>query len=670
MKKTVAFFFFLALCLNVLADSVSVERAQDLGVKFMKTTARGQRGELQADLTYTYGFDGEAELYVFNIHGGGFVIVSAEDRVKPVLGYATEGCFSPDDLADGFAFRMAGYQEEIRYVRQHNITATPDIIAEWQSVEATGFLKEERRQNTVKPLLETVWSQDYPYNSQCPEDPQGSGGHAAVGCVAVALGQILKCWNYPIIGAGSMSYVPSNPSYPTQTANFGRTYYHTEWMPNKLDEYSTEEEIFYVAQLLHHLGVAFGMEYGPHASSASPLSVTNVLPKFFGFTNGIFITLSSYGMNGYVTALKTELGWGRPVFYYGFSSTASTGHAYVCDGYDENDMFHFNWGWNGSDDGYFAIGALNTTNYDFNYSNQALIGFYPGSVHYFSRPEAISDLTLTETAHHDAVILNWINPSVTIADNALMLDTLFVCRNYSVVGVLSEPQLGASMSFVDTVPEPGHYEYSVYASNSSGCGVPVYQSITVGEKCDLTFHLHDAGGDGWGGATITITDTNNRRLAELTMRDGADTTFVLPLLRRDLYFIWRHGWHHNNPLHDTDSECSFSILDGDGDAVFVSPESLPDGIFLRYDNQCGYDLPENAASSVRVYPNPVGGMLTVEGEGLKAVRILNLQGQKLCETLVDGSRVQLDMSRYAAGMYLVGMETGSGMVVRKVSVLK
>ena len=484
-------------------------------------------------------------------------------------------------------------------MREHNIAATSDIVAEWQSIEKTGYIRQNRNLRTVDVLLETTWNQNYPYNSQCPEDEGGNGGHVYAGCVATAMGQVINYYNHPTRGTGSHSYTPGSwgyPSYPTQTANFGETDYHFELMPHEIDSTSTDEEVFYIAQLLHHLGISVEMMYSPDGSGAYSSDVPYALQHYFGFSNCSLEYKDGWWGGGYTNeewaeALKGELDQNKPLYYSGSDDNGNGGHAYVCDGYDENDYFHFNWGWSGKDDAFCAIGALNTTKYAFNQSNAAIFDLYPQTENYGQRPERVEKLSLTENETFNGVTLSWNNPTTDIDGNALTsIDSVIVRRNFEVIATFTNAEVGAEMSCSDLVPESRIYEYSVYVKNSVGASIPVYEKILVGEKCDMLFHLNDTGNDGWKGAAISVTDDNNNRIAVITMEDGAEQLKNVPLLRGNLHFFWNHGWFHTSEEYDTDFECSFTIMDAEGNEVFVSPSELTDGELFAYNNDCEHQL--------------------------------------------------------------------------------
>ena len=243
---------------------------------------------------------------------------------------------------------------------------------------------------------------------------------------------------------------------------------------------------------------------------------------------------------------------GRPLFYSGSDTYGAGGHAFVCDGYDNNDFFHFNWGWGGRDDAWCAIGALNTTKYAFNSYNAAIFDCYPQSDDYFSHPERITNLTLTDNSSYDGAVISWVNPTHDMAGQALTaIDTVFVCRNRQIVAKLTGVQVGETMQYTDLVSKSRLYQYSVYAKNSFGCGVPVYESFLVGEKCALVFQLNDSGGDGWKGTAISVGDAHGNRNGIITLKEGSHETQTVPLLKGDLKFIWVPGWFHNNPQYNT-----------------------------------------------------------------------------------------------------------------------
>lgn len=596
MRKTILTLCLAALTLgNLLAGPVDQQKAQKVGAKFLSTTAVSQKNaDIQLNLVSVAANRNATDYYVFNVSNGeGFVIVAGDDRVKPILAYSTTGSIDPNNMSEGFQFTLNGFCEEIQYVREHNLTATPDIVAEWRSVNEKGSLNRGGQTRTVVgPLCQTLWNQNFPWNSQCPEDPEGSGGHVYAGCVATAMGMVMKFWEWPAQGVGLHSYHPEG--YAQQSANFGETEYHFELMPNTLDSTSTEEEYFEIAQLLHHLGISVDMMYSGSGSGAYSDAVPSALRSYFRYNCNDHVT--NYG-NWWPGWGYTNEEWAQmlkdggldellPLYYSGQDDSGAGGHAYVCDGYDENDYFHFNWGWSGRDNAWCPIGALNTTRYAFNQMNGFTGHIIPQGDVYYSRPDSVDKMVAIEEASLDAVRLSWTNPTLDLNGNTLTgITSITIRRNFEVIAELTDAQVGADMEYEDNGLEPGLYEYSIFVTNEAGISRTTYRSVLVGEKCNVIFQLHDDGGDGWKGAAISVASESGQRIAVVSMTEGSELVVDLPLLRGNLNFIWNHGWYHAYPEHDTDGECSFTILDYDGNELYASGD-LEDGIFMTYENNC------------------------------------------------------------------------------------
>lgn len=309
--------------------------------------------------------------YVFNIDSTGFVIVSGDDNVSPILGYSNEGIFDPNNIPQNTKKWLEEYKSQIRFVMDNNIEASNEIKEKWEKLlsdKQNGFMEK----SYVLPLMQTKWNQSPYYNALCP-----SG--TVTGCVATAMAQVMKYWNYPTNGSGFHSY--NHQTYGTLSANFGSTTYQWSSMPNIVSSSNNA-----VATLMYHCGVSVDMNYGPASSggsSATYQATESALKNYFGYVNTLqLIVRSSYNQSQWINLLKTELDESRPVLYAGIGTGG--GHAFVCDGYDNNDFFHFNWGWGGSSDGYFQVNALNPGSLGagggsggFNSNQHAIIGIEP-----------------------------------------------------------------------------------------------------------------------------------------------------------------------------------------------------------------------------------------------------------------------------------------------------
>ncbi len=192
MKKALFTLLFAALLLSGLqAKPVDVQKAKSLGVKFMK--ANTEVKSASAELTYTaYAGNGQLAFYVFAVQPKGFVIVSADDRAKPILGYSTESNFTPQ-LPDGLMTFFDNYKAGFSQMIANNEERTADAVADWTSLEKTGKFTASKTDRSVGPLLASIWNQTDLYNNLAPEDPSSVySGHCKSGCVANAMSQVMR----------------------------------------------------------------------------------------------------------------------------------------------------------------------------------------------------------------------------------------------------------------------------------------------------------------------------------------------------------------------------------------------------------------------------------------------------------------------------------------------
>ena len=330
-----------------------------------------------------------SNLYVFgNDHC--FVIIAADDCVHPVLGYSTENAFGMEVMPENIHGWLQAYNENITLVVNSKKEASSDIKAEWDKL-LNGRGLEPKTRASVAPLVRTTWNQTAPYNNLCPADSENDSswynGHVPTGCVATAMAQLMNYWEHPVRGFGSHSYIPAaHPEYGEQYANFGTTFYDWDNMKNNYSDGYIEEEANAVATLMYHCGVALEMDYTPDGSGSATQYTANALTNFFDYDPTMSFkyksslyygdTIVSYTDDAWIRLLKTELNAERPMIYRG-AGGSSGGHAFICDGYDENENFHFNWGWGGRYNGFFVIGALCPGESDFSYFDGALIGCKP-----------------------------------------------------------------------------------------------------------------------------------------------------------------------------------------------------------------------------------------------------------------------------------------------------
>ena len=286
--------------------------------------------------------------YVYNRgEGRGFVIISGDDRLAPYIGYATTGSFSAEAMPDNLAAFLEACQQRI-----------DELMGQvaWQT-RLTPTLPKAGEPAEVAPLLGDIeWDQSAPWNSKTPVD--GKGKHMPVGCVATAYAQVMRYYQWPDKGEGKVEY---KEPYKTRKhkVNFGKTTYDWANMPASYEDptKATAEETEALGLLCYHAGVAIETDYDPVASGSFAPLIVRALRNNFRYNKQVtFKRRVNYTQPEWDRIIRTELAAQRPVVYSGTGSGG--GHAFVCDGYNDEGLYHINWGWSGLANGYFNLNFL------------------------------------------------------------------------------------------------------------------------------------------------------------------------------------------------------------------------------------------------------------------------------------------------------------------------
>ena len=368
MKKISLFFAMLAFGCMAMAAHVPQKEARQIALSFYKSQHPGFAGSVEAGEGANFVCQGTPTIYAFNFSTGGFVLVAADDASIPILGYSFDNEMTGEVENPSARAWLEGYSKEIFQIISHKLDNSL-TRQEWDAIRAG---KTNRSVLDVNPLLTTTWDQGCNYNAQCPADASAmfSCGHVYVGCVATAMAQVMKYHNFPPQGVGSHTY--THPVYGVQTADFGSTTYNWASMPNNVTGSNPA-----VASISYHAGVAVNMQYDPSGSGAFTTDVPDALMNYFNYSPGVVIKYKNNFPNveDFKNLLRADLDQSLPIYYSGYGSG---GHAWVCDGYRMSDgKFHFNWGWSGSSNGWYAIGALNPGGNNFNDDNAAVLNVRP-----------------------------------------------------------------------------------------------------------------------------------------------------------------------------------------------------------------------------------------------------------------------------------------------------
>ena len=286
--------------------------------------------------------------YIYNRgSNAGFVIIAGDDELTPYIGYATTGQVLEQDMPEQLRAFLKACQERI-----DELTSSVGLRS---SLRPTPRTATEPAQ--IAPLLGNIqWNQSAPWNNQTPTDNQGK--HMPVGCVATAYTQVMRYHQWPTQGEGTFSYKEER-SDRQHSVDYGATTYDWAHMPERYNDPSsaTSEETQALATLAYHAGVAVEMMYAPSGSGSYTPLVARALADHFRYDKRVsFKSRSNYTQSSWEQMLRAELIAARPVVYSG--SGSGGGHAFVCDGYDMEGLFHINWGWGGMSDGYFNLNYL------------------------------------------------------------------------------------------------------------------------------------------------------------------------------------------------------------------------------------------------------------------------------------------------------------------------
>lgn len=347
MKRTTT--ILIAICVSALfanGKQISQNAAISAARKYSRTGQVAPAKNLRSDKT------NNAPYYAFNLEQG-YVIVSGDDEMTELVGYAENGFFDAENVPPQMQLWLDGYAEYVAAVQSGKAKARKILLSDSPSV-------------VVEPLVTTKWNQDAPFNNFAPEytDDNNNTQRCATGCAATAMAQIMKFHNWPEQGVGHYSY--EHQSFGTISSNFSEHVY--DWT-NMIDRYNNGEysnvQADAVALLMKDCGVSLNMNYGP-VSGASIYSYTPAFKNYFRYSSRT-VNRSGCETAEFTKIITGELQEGRPIIYCGTGEDG--GHAFVVDGYDTNYFLHVNWGWGGYSDGYF----------DMNYMDPAGLGIGGGS---------------------------------------------------------------------------------------------------------------------------------------------------------------------------------------------------------------------------------------------------------------------------------------------------
>jgi hypothetical protein len=651
---------------------------------------------------YTVKSEGEDIFYAFNFESLGFILVAAEDAIEPVLGYTFSSYYSPENQSDNFRGVMSEYTSQITYLRDHHMTAGKSIAALWNKYlsQGTTYILPEKGGKDLEPILTSTWNQDWPYNYYCPPDASGPGGHVYVGCVATAMAQVMYYWRYPLQGSGSHSYYQY--PYGTLSANFGETTYEWNGMVDNTDQLVNLP----VALIGYHCAISVDMNFSPDGSGAYSDDVPYAIRTYFGYSNTAqYLQRSMYQIDVWKGMMRDELDLGRPLYYSG-RTPANEGHAFNVDGYHiSDDMFHFNFGWSGSGNGWYLV----TDAGGFTLQQGMIRNFFPASNYPYYCTTAVDPLGyLTGTIedgsgpvemYQNSANCSWLIDPQTAQDSVTKI-------TFSFIKFDTETSLDV-LTLYD-----GSDASAPVLGSFSGATLPSAVT-TTGNKLYLTWTTNASGaGQGWLGyfkATQPVWCTGLQTLTTPTgvVEDGSGSFNynnvqncmwkIQPPFAFDLTLSFNHFETEANEdvvkIYDASNNQLLSTLSGQ-----YTPGNMPPDItiasgkaFITFQSSqvitySGWEIAwvignvgvqENVAvDRLKVYPNPAEDLLNISfftaQTGNISLKLASVTGmivyEESLEKFAGNYANSIDISQFNPGVYFLNITSVNGTENHKVVV--
>ena len=399
MKQHISFFILVLAVLTLNAAPVDVTKAKQAGTHFLQSHGLIKDGDsISLYTSYPDNPSAPRAFYVFNYNNTGFVLVSADDRCTPILGHSSNGIFVTDSLPANMASWLDDYTSSILSGIEANAPSNPETAKQWNLLLLSPGTPASPKSDDY--LLTSTWEQGSGYNNYCPV--MSNGSRAVVGCIATAMAQIMRYHGYPSRGFGKKSYL--HTAYGTLAVNFDTSEYDYTLMPDKIRRSSTAAERDMVSRFCYHCGIVVDMIYEHPGHTTGSGSFTRLVPEgllYFGYTETSYLTYNS--TNDIVVwkqAIRNEIRNLRPILYSGVGDAG--GHAFVLDGFNNEDRFHFNWGWGGYADGFYSLNTMQ----GFTSNQEMVINIKPSGwdghlTRFHVSPDGNGDGTSWETANSD-----------------------------------------------------------------------------------------------------------------------------------------------------------------------------------------------------------------------------------------------------------------------------
>ena len=699
--KRLSTFLLLAVCASILfAGKIDKATALKVATNFFYERINQYESTAHWDIIMEdillIEENGTMLVYVINIYRGGFVMVSAVDNVRPVIGYALEGRYSEIGQPPQFSDWLEQYKLQISYAYEHAVQPSDEVSEMWKrlSTDELHLLKPLKYEKDVEPMITTQWDQGQYYNEMCPADPAGPGGHCYTGCVATTLGQLVNYFRWPETGTGSYTY--ACPPYGDLTADFENTTYEWDKMATTLTQSNPA-----AALVLYHLGIGCDMVYGPNGSGMYNHKAAFTLRNYFKYSpETVYAYRDSTSMD-WDSLIIAHLDKKIPLYYAGWSVPNINGHAFVCDGYQAGNYYHFNWGWGGSYDGYFYTDNLTPGGSNFNLAQELVINGYPDTNLYTYPYYCEGDKTLNGT---DGTIddgsgpindyladseCSWlISPEDSVKNISLEFIKFHTESGDMVIvydgGTTASPVLGSFDGTIvpDDITSSGDKILITFSSDGSGTApgwllsytseMPVYCSGMTNMNAQSEYLSDGSGPRDYHNGTTCMWMIDPPGASELT-----------------IYFTSFNTEAAFDIVKVFDLETQDLLAEYSGD-ITPDPVTSPSGrMFLTFSTNSTTTAPgweayyetdlvkieENLlAKSLQLYPNPTSGHIKLSWMAEKSsktrITINSMTGKTMIKreiiSNIGNNKFSMDVSELPAGLYLLEIKSGAASIQRKI----
>ncbi len=691
-SKLLLLFGIIFFSLELSSKPISAGEAKTLANNFLTNNYElynlGLEANFEFKSIYQHEINNQAVYYIVNFKQG-WVIISADDRVMPIIGFNYSGEILLENQSPEWNLWMSTKAQEINHVKTESLSSAEEIDEAWKNLR--DGISASKTNGTGGPLLLSTWDQDSKYNALCPEESFGPGGHVYAGCVATSMAQIMYYYKYPFQGVGNHGFYDYNYGY--LSVDFGSSYYDWNQMVNSLTTNYNNE----VAEILYHCGVSVDMQYSATGSGAYTYDCVNAFKNYFNYDNGVNIDYKSSNTDQqWKNKIISSIDAGIPLLYFGWPLTGGSGHAFNVDGYQGSDYFHFNWGWSGSYDGYYYLTSLNPGSSDFSDGQGALFGIKPKTSYYPYSCQNTTTINSIEGSIFDGSGPNdynnnsncqWIiQPTINVENIELKFDHFQLdSSDYliiydgntiasSILGVFTGDQIPTTIystsnsmliSFVSDGLGTGEGFHGNYKAN-----LPVY--------CNGIKYLTDSSGVFTDGSSSN--EYNNSSLCKWSVNPPGNA----PIIINFNYLSTEPGADFVKIYDPTQSPSlllgMFSgntipqpIISQSGEAlvIFNTNESNNDAGWeiSYYTGNVGLDE-TTEGNFVKIYPIPASNIIEIEAIEAMDYKLIDNTGKILLKGKIEHGKNMVNISTVQPGTHIMQLVGKQFSINRKIQILR